>query len=84
MQIVQARRFSVNIDDELKNMLFSFIDVVEARQMVEAARSMQHSAQELPTSSTKRGRDDQMDTAMQEDNDDEARFRGRTFVPFSD
>jgi hypothetical protein len=88
VQIVQARRFSVNIDDEMKNMLLSFIDVVEAQQMVEAAGSMQHTCDHgissLVTTSSKRGRDEQMDSVMQEDDDDEARFGGRTFVPFSD
>jgi len=77
----------VNMDDELKNMLFSFIDVVEAQQMVEAAGSKQNGPQEmsrLHTSSSKRGRDDQMDSVMQENDDDEARFGGRTFIPFSD
>lgn len=87
VQIVQAQRFSVNIDDEMKNMLLNFIDVVQAQQMIGAAVSMQDSAHDmssLPTSSSKRGRDDQMDAVMQEDDDDEARFGGRTFVPFSD
>jgi len=87
VQVVQAQRFSANVDDEMKNMLLSFIDVVQAQQMVEAAGSTQESAHDmsiLPTSCSKRGRDDQMDAIMQEDDDDEARFGGRTFVPFSD
>ena len=87
VQIVQAQRFSVNIDDELKNMLLSFIDVVQAQQMVEAAGSTQdngHDMSSLAASASKRGRDDQMDAVMQEEDDDESRFGGRTFVPFSD
>jgi serine/threonine/tyrosine-interacting protein len=87
VQVVQARRFSANIDDELKLILGSYNDVLEAQRMIADAPRVQtpgrnHSMASL-SSPTKRGREVEIDSVM--DDDDGARFQERSsFVPFSD
>jgi len=90
VQVVQSRRFSVNIDDELKTILSSFCDILEAQRMVESAAHSNgniQTAASLPWKSSKRSRqeeDEGIDVDMMMVDDDEQRFEGRTFTPFKD
>ncbi|KAG4429956.1 hypothetical protein IFR05_014563 [Cadophora sp. M221] len=76
IQYVQSQRFCVAFDDDLKYMLNSYQDILKAQRDVPSA----------PQAKSKRRRDDIMDedgdVDMDGKGDDEARFGGRTFVPF--
>ncbi|KAH9221367.1 hypothetical protein DL95DRAFT_328113 [Leptodontidium sp. 2 PMI_412] len=76
IQYVQSQRFCVAFDDDLKYMLNSYQDILKAQRDVPSA----------PPAKPKRRRDDIMDedgdVDMDGKGDDEARFGGRTFVPF--
>jgi hypothetical protein len=72
----------------LKLILDSYGDVLDAQRMVAAAprcaMSDGYHNMALLSSPTKRGRDIEIDSVI-EDDDDVARFQGRTsFIPFSD
>jgi len=90
VQVVQSRRFSVNIDDELKTILSSFCDILEAQKMVSSAtqnNGNNKTTASLPWKSSKRSRqeeDEGIDVDMMMVDDDEQRFEGRTFTPFKD
>jgi len=92
MQLVQAQRFCVNFDDAMKRLLQGYWDILCAKRAVAA-----HSTGLLPPSATaatmppvpkvKRGlqTDQGEDGAMFDMNEDDiARFGGRTFTPFID
>ena len=92
MQLVQAQRFCVNFDDAMKRLLQGYWDILCAKRAVAA-----HSEAFLPPTATttmmapvpkvKRGlqTDQGQDGAMFDMNDDDiARFGGRTFTPFID
>lgn len=84
MQLCQAQRFCVNFDDSMKRLLQGYWDILCARRLVAA------SARSAPGSSGKSKRvlerDEDEDASMDgmQDDDDLARFGGRTFVPFKD
>jgi hypothetical protein len=72
----------------LKLILDSYGDVLDAQRMVVAAPRHAMSGGDhnvaLLSSPSKRGRDIEIDSVM-EDDDDVARFQGRTtFIPFAD
>lgn len=89
VQVVQSHRFSANIDEELKTILRSFCDILEAQRMVNSAAPMSENARKASSSSksSKRGREveggegDVVDMML---DDDQQRFEGRTFAPFMD
>ncbi|KAH7313102.1 dual specificity phosphatase-like protein [Rhexocercosporidium sp. MPI-PUGE-AT-0058] len=76
IQYVQSQRFCVAFDDDLKYMLNSYQDILKAQRDVPLA----------PQAKAKRRRDEVIDedgdVDMDGTGDDEARFGGRTFVPF--
>ncbi|KAL2061965.1 hypothetical protein VTL71DRAFT_7343 [Oculimacula yallundae] len=82
IQYVQSQRFCVAFDDDLKYMLNSYQDILQAqRSFADVPAAPQAQAK------SKRGRDqiedDEGDVDMMGRGDDEARFGGRTsFMPF--
>jgi serine/threonine/tyrosine-interacting protein len=89
IQFVQAQRFCIAFDDNLKNLLLNYEQILEARRSVLAAQREGFSllGQHAPTLvvKPKRVRDEIDDvTEMTMDNrDDGARFEGRrSFAPF--
>lgn len=83
IQYIQAQRFCVAFDDGLKHLLFSYHQILEARQGVSEVHNLQEAA--LANSVGKRSRDEvdydmDLDTATF---DDLERFGGRNFAPFS-
>lgn len=88
IQVVQARRFSANVDDELKLILGSYSDVLEAQRMVAAEPRfgmLGHYSMAVISTPVKRGREVEVDSVMEDEDDDLTRFQGRSgFAPFSD
>jgi len=94
IQYVQSQRFCVAFDDGLKNLLFSYQDILEAQRNVSEFRKQEQEQSELHAGSKaggKRGRvemiaeDMDMDEGHLDKMDDEGRFEGRDgFVPFFD
>lgn len=94
LQYIQSQRFCVAYDDNLKFLLDSYQQILEARRAVDytpppSQVTLQNTTTNIPyiASRTKRGRedrDDGNDMDMDSDRaDDEARFGGRTnFMPF--
>lgn len=84
MQLVQAQRFCVNFDDAMKRLLQGYWDIQCARRAVAGNGSLGVGMTDR-RGSTKRGleRDEDEEMGGQHD-DDEERFGGRSFVPFSD
>ena len=84
IQVIQSQRFCVALDDNLKNLLYSFQQLLEAQKSVSVS-NVQHQVQSV---GAKRARDD----SMEEDDDmgindfgDGERFRGRNgFAAFYD
>lgn len=91
LQYIQTQRFCVAFDDNMKNLLRSYQDILEAKRSVAGATGQPRflGTTSGPTQpKAKRGReevnvdDGEMDL---DDADDEARFGGRTtFAPFHD
>ncbi|RDW91956.1 hypothetical protein BP5796_01350 [Coleophoma crateriformis] len=88
IQYIQSQRFCIALNDEHKNLLYSWQQLLEARRHVSQAQtSVQQSATtHTLTPKCKRGRRDLDDEDMDMDPDradDEARFEGRAaFKPF--
>lgn len=88
IQYVQSQRFCVAFDDGLKNLLYSYQDILEAQKTVIALSQPQPVASAPITASKRRreARDEDEDEDMDMDRaDDEERFGNRSnFVPFRD
>ncbi|WPG97907.1 Hypothetical protein R9X50_00069000 [Acrodontium crateriforme] len=84
MQLVQAQRFCVNFDDAMKRLLQGYWDILKARREVAAANAMPSPGPDANTVKIKRGHDYDDDDKMGGVDDDEERFGGRSFAPFSD
>ncbi|KAI5270330.1 phosphatases II [Aureobasidium subglaciale] len=78
MQIVQAQRFCVNFDDNVKRLLQGYWDLLQARRTTATVdtggRAKRHLEREIDS--------DGMD--IDETGDDTERFGSRTFAPFVD
>lgn len=85
IQYLQTQRFCVAFDDGLKNLLFSYEQLLEAQRSIPEATVLQPSHR--VSVMAKRSRDDvdeDMDTDMDGGRaDDLERFAGRHFTPFS-
>jgi serine/threonine/tyrosine-interacting protein len=85
IQYIQTQRFCVAFDDGLKNLLFSYQQLLEARSCIPETKG--HLKQTQIAVREKRSRDevdDGIDTEMDASRaDDFARFGGRNFAPFS-
>ncbi|KAG9750657.1 phosphatases II, partial [Aureobasidium melanogenum] len=78
MQIVQAQRFCVNFDDNVKRLLQGYWDILQARRT-----TANFSTSGRPKRLLERDMDnDGMD--IDESGDDGERFQSRTFAPFVD
>lgn len=89
IQFLQARRFSIAIDDDIKNVLQSFEELIQAMSDVGQPMAIVSMAGEIPSIISRNKRalsailDEDMDTMVIED--DEQRFCGRTnFTPYLD
>lgn len=83
IQYLQTQRFCVAFDDRLKNLLYSYQQILEARRSVYKVTNP--TAAFNTSKMGKRGREE-LDYDMEEDTataDDLARFGGRTFAPFT-
>lgn len=84
IQFIQSQRFCVAFDDGLKNLLYNYQQLLEARKSVSAG----HAQLRAPNVGAKRARDDSVeeDTYMDlDDASDRERFRGRGgFAAFYD
>lgn len=95
-QMCNTRRFSTNLDDGLKQCLFTYHEIVRAQRDVHATRvtekfegtavlDTQHSSLPAHASGKKRNLDITMSDESEEGElDDIERFSGRDFVPFRD
>ncbi|KAF2137178.1 uncharacterized protein K452DRAFT_200078, partial [Aplosporella prunicola CBS 121167] len=85
MQFCQTQRFCVNFDDNLKLILQSYGDILDAKRQVASSR------RELTTGLSQSGSKRSLDLTPVEDmdvdattDDDMARFEGRDYAPFQD
>lgn len=85
IQYIHTQRFCVAFDDGLKNLLYSYQQILEARKCVPSDSAHQHSTRSYKV---KRGRDEINDDDMDMETeriDDEERFGKRSgFTPFYD
>ncbi|KAK8223974.1 protein-tyrosine phosphatase-like protein [Phyllosticta capitalensis] len=94
MQFVQCQRFCVNFDDNLKIVLRTYGDILNARRQVEAAKrvavfgangnigqSSHVPNHQVGSKRTINNEDEDMDMVYAE-TDDVLRFQGRDYVPF--
>jgi serine/threonine/tyrosine-interacting protein len=77
MQIVQAQRFCVNFDDNVKRLLQGYWDILQARRT-----TANFSTSGRPKRLHEREDNDGMD--IDQSGDDGERFESRTFAPFVD
>lgn len=100
IQFIQSQRFCIALDAEKKGLLQAFQDIIDARVAVgcslglRSAQAQPSPSLSVPAKSNKRGIEDTMDVAMDEDNDasyrlieetDRDRFEGRAaFAPYID
>lgn len=95
MQLVQAQRFCVNFDDGMKRLLQGYWDILCAKRQVATGQGQTNGGggftngdgmvQDSQPTSNKRGLERDDDDMMEgADEDDMARFGGRSFAPFAD